>query len=85
MGAHHFCTIKQAEELAHAAYLVGRREEAAERHKMALAFEERIKGVEARMVAIASAAGVQAIPALGKTDRPEEFADPMAWIAAVEP
>ncbi len=49
MGVHHWCTIKQAEELAHAAYLLGRKEEAKARHEMALAFEARIKALEEKV------------------------------------
>ena len=61
MGVHHFCTIKQAEELAHAAYLLGRKEEAKARHEMALAFEARIKGIEENLAAVAREAGIHAI------------------------
>lgn len=60
MGLHHWCTIKHAEELAHAAYLLGRKEEAEERQKMARAFEARIKELDER---------------LGKIDRPAVFAE----------
>lgn len=49
MGDYHFCTIKQAEELAHAAYLLSRKEEAQARHEMAKAFEERLKALETKL------------------------------------
>lgn len=42
VGAKHFCTIEHAEQLAHSAYLLARKEVAEEMRKMALAFEARI-------------------------------------------
>lgn len=53
LGDRHFCTIAHAEEMAHAAYLLARKEVAEEMRKMALAFE-------ARFVALAQQCGVDA-------------------------
>lgn len=52
LGDKMFCTREEAEQLAHSAYLLARKEVAAEMRKMALAFEERIKGLEERLVAL---------------------------------
>lgn len=47
-----FCTHDAAESLAHSAYLLARKEVAEEMRKMALGFEERIKALESRLVAL---------------------------------
>lgn len=47
-----FATREEAEQLAHTAYALGRKEEAVERRKFALALEARIKGLEERIAAL---------------------------------
>lgn len=50
LGDRMFCTVEQAEQLAHSAYLLARKEVAEEMQKMAQAFEARIKELDAKNV-----------------------------------
>ena len=58
LGDKHFCTIERAEELVHATYLVCLREGLEREQKMAKAFEERIKGLEAQIATLTQNAAI---------------------------